>query len=113
MELLTVRQAAARLTISTRMVYNLVATGSLSHYRIANSIRIAEEGIQDYLSHCRVQRQPVVEHDPSIEPPLARQKKPGPEEPPQASHLKLGPKQLALLRRGGVVVSGPNGRSAG
>ena len=39
-EMLTVREVAAALRVSTATVYNLVATGQLEHVRVGNSIRI-------------------------------------------------------------------------
>jgi excisionase family DNA binding protein len=39
-EMLTVRQVAAALRVSTATVYELVAMGELSHVRVGNSIRI-------------------------------------------------------------------------
>ena len=39
-EMLTVREVAAALRVSTATVYKLVATGELSHVRVRNSIRI-------------------------------------------------------------------------
>jgi excisionase family DNA binding protein len=38
--LLTVRQAAATLQVSTATIYRLVERGELAHIRVANSIRI-------------------------------------------------------------------------
>jgi excisionase family DNA binding protein len=112
MRLLTAREAAEKLTVSTRKVYNLVAAGKLPHYRINNTVRIAEEDIEDYLADCRIARQPVIpEH---VEEPPHRGRNLSSGQPRvTASHLKIGPRQLALLRRGGVGTSGPNGRNDG
>lgn len=38
--MLTVREVAAALRVSTATVYKLVATGELGHFRVGNSIRI-------------------------------------------------------------------------
>lgn len=112
MRLLTVRQAATRLTISTRKAYNLVEMGKLPHYRIDNAIRIAEDDVEDFLTDCRVARQPLAVQP--MEESASRAKKPRSAQPPvKSSHLRIGPRQLALLRRGGVGTSAPNGRSDG
>lgn len=110
--LLTVRQTADLLTVSTRTVYNLITEGKLPHYRIANAIRLAGADVEDYLEDCRVSRQPLVmEH---VAQPVPRVKNPRAARPPfKTSHLMIGPRQLALLRRGGAVTSGPGGRSDG
>ncbi len=44
-DLLTVREFAAVLRMSTATVYKLVATGELSHVRVGNSIRISRAAI--------------------------------------------------------------------
>jgi len=108
--LLTVRRAADLLTVSTRKVYNLISEGQLPHYRIDNVIRIAEEDVEDYLADCRIARQPlVVEH---IAEAVPRTKKPRTgQSAVKTSHLTIGPRQLSLLRRGGVAISGPSDRS--
>jgi len=112
MQLLTVRQTAERMTISTRKVYNLVEVGKLPCYRIDNAIRIAEEDVADYLADCRVAQQPVVQAQ--VEEPVQRARKPSHRQPRiKTSHLKIGPRQLALLRRGGVGTSGQDGHSDG
>ena len=59
--LLTVRQAADMLTVSTRKVYNLITEGKLPHYRIDNAIRVAVADVEDYLADCRITCPPVVE----------------------------------------------------
>jgi len=111
MRLLTVRQAAELLTVSTRKVYNLVTAGKLPYYRIDNVIRIAEEDVEDFLTDCRVARQPLAVQP--TEESVSRTRKPRPAQPPvKSSHLKIGPRQLALLRRGGVGISDSGGRSA-
>jgi excisionase family DNA binding protein len=109
-KLLTVRQAAALLTVSPRKVYNLITTGKLPYYRIGRVIRIAQEDVDDYFSDCRVARSLMAE---SARSPDSRAKKPNAAEHPITnSQLKIGPRQLALLRRGGVGISAPNDRSA-
>jgi excisionase family DNA binding protein len=100
------------MTISTRKVYNLVKAGKLPHYRIDNSIRIAEPDLESYIAGCYVAPQPQAPESTAEPAPKAR--KPLDRQPPvKTSHLKVGPRQLALLRRGGVGISGPDGRSAG
>ena len=108
--LLTVRQAADMLTVSTRKVYNLINEGKLPHYRIDNIIRIAEDDAEDYIADCRVSRQPlVVEHVAEVS--LRAKKARTGQSVVKTSHLKIGPRQLSLLRRGGVGISGPSDRS--
>jgi len=43
---LTVKVAAARLSVSTAMIYKLIEAGKLPHRRIGNSIRIAVEDLE-------------------------------------------------------------------
>jgi excisionase family DNA binding protein len=47
--LLTVREVAARLAVSTATVYALCERGELPHARVANSIRVAESDLAAYL----------------------------------------------------------------
>lgn len=47
-----VREVAARLEISSSLVYQLIATGKLRCYRIGNGrgvVRVTEEQLQEYL----------------------------------------------------------------
>ena len=112
MQLLTVREAAKLMSLSTRKVYNLITSGRLSHYRIDNAIRVAVTDVEDYLANCLVMRQPQVEVH-AEGPMLHRTSLDRNQEPVKTSHLNVGPRQLALLRRGGVGISGPNGHSGG
>jgi len=48
--LLTVREAAARLAVSTFTVYGLCERGELPHVRISNAIRIAPADLAAYLA---------------------------------------------------------------
>lgn len=111
MRLLTVKQTAELLTISTRKVYALVAAGTLPHYRMDSAVRIDAADAEAYLAGCRVAQQPAAlpqdRDSPATNRPRAVQ------ENIKTSHLKIGPRQLALLRRGGVGSSGPDGRNAG
>ncbi len=53
--MLTVREAADRLRISVSLVYQLVESRRLAHYRVGTGrgcIRIAEESIDEYLAQC-------------------------------------------------------------
>jgi excisionase family DNA binding protein len=43
--LLTVREVAALLRVSTRTVYKLCDEGHLAHVRIANAIRVQREAV--------------------------------------------------------------------
>ena len=45
--LLSVRQVAARLGVSTSTIYNLCREGRLAHVRVSNAIRFAPEALED------------------------------------------------------------------
>lgn len=47
--MLTVKEAAAELAVSTRFVYRLCATGEIDSYRLGSTIRIRKEAIERYL----------------------------------------------------------------
>jgi excisionase family DNA binding protein len=47
-ELLTVEQAAARMSISPRTIYRLVDAGELAHVRMGRAIRISPDSITEY-----------------------------------------------------------------
>jgi excisionase family DNA binding protein len=51
--LLSVRQVAARLNVSTATVYALVARGDLPHLRIANAIRVAPRALWTFIEKQR------------------------------------------------------------
>lgn len=111
-KLLTVRQTAELIAISTRKVYELVTAGKLAHYRIDNSIRIAETDAVDFIAGCRIAQQPPIAVPAEDFSPRTR--KPAPDQlSAKTSHLTIGPRQLALLHRGGIGISAPNGRSVG
>ena len=48
-DLLTVRDVAARLHVSTATVYTLANRGELPHIRIANTIRVAPADLEAYV----------------------------------------------------------------
>ncbi len=53
--MLTVREAAVELKVSVSLVYQLVESRRLAHYRVGTGrgcIRIAEEAIDEYLAQC-------------------------------------------------------------
>jgi len=53
--LLTVKEAARRLKVSTATVYSLCESGRLPHVRIStHSIRVAEDDLKAYVAACRV-----------------------------------------------------------
>jgi excisionase family DNA binding protein len=55
--LLTVKEAARRLKVSTATVYSLCESGRLPYARIStHSIRIAESDLKGYVSACRSAR---------------------------------------------------------
>jgi excisionase family DNA binding protein len=51
--LLTVRQVAARLEVSTATVYALIARGELAHLRVSNAIRVARLDLAAYVTAAR------------------------------------------------------------
>jgi excisionase family DNA binding protein len=48
--LLTVRQVAARLGVSTATVYTLVARGELAYVRVTNAIRVAPRDLSAFIA---------------------------------------------------------------
>jgi excisionase family DNA binding protein len=52
-DLLTVREVASRLGLSTATVYTLCHQGELPHFRISNAIRIAPADVEAFLSRKR------------------------------------------------------------
>ena len=48
-DLITVREAASRLSVSTAMVYKLCDRGELPHIRISNAIRIAPADLAAFI----------------------------------------------------------------
>jgi excisionase family DNA binding protein len=51
--LLSVRQVAARLGVSTRIVYRLAERGELAHLRISNAIRVSPADLEAFLASKR------------------------------------------------------------
>ena len=47
--LLSVRQVASRLGVSTSTIYKLCSEGRLAHVRVANAIRVAPEDLEDLM----------------------------------------------------------------
>jgi excisionase family DNA binding protein len=47
--LLTVREVAARLRLSTATVYRLCADGAIKHVRVSNAVRIPAGGLRRFL----------------------------------------------------------------
>ncbi|MBI3182075.1 MAG: helix-turn-helix domain-containing protein [Myxococcales bacterium] len=54
--MLTVRQVAERLGVSTATVYALVERGELAHVRVSNAIRVAPADLAAYLEARRGER---------------------------------------------------------
>ncbi len=52
--LLSVKQVAKRLSVTTASVYGLCAAGRLPHVRILNVIRIAASDLAAFITSCRV-----------------------------------------------------------
>ncbi len=48
--LLTVREVAARLVVSTATIYALCQAGKLEHVRVANAIRVAPRALSDFIA---------------------------------------------------------------
>lgn len=57
MRLLTVKDAAAFLSISTSKTYELVETGMLAHHRIGGSIRVSEQQLSAFLEETKRERE--------------------------------------------------------
>jgi excisionase family DNA binding protein len=51
--LLTVRDVATALQVSTATVYAIVERGELAHLRVSNSIRISPDELERYLARAR------------------------------------------------------------
>jgi excisionase family DNA binding protein len=47
--LLTVREVAARLRVSTATVYDLCESGGLAHVRVSNAIRVGEDDLRAFI----------------------------------------------------------------
>jgi excisionase family DNA binding protein len=54
--LLTVKEVARQLGLSTATVYGLCADGRLPHIRILNAIRVAPADLAAFVSSCRDSR---------------------------------------------------------
>jgi excisionase family DNA binding protein len=52
-DLLSVREIAARLGVSTATVYKLCDRGELPHVRVSNSIRIAPADLAEFIARMR------------------------------------------------------------
>lgn len=64
MALLSVKEAARRLGLSSSLVYSLCAFGLIRHFRHGRpgkrgTIRISEEAIAEYQESCRSERPPA------------------------------------------------------
>jgi len=51
--LLSVRQVADQLSVSTATVYRICEAGELSHVRVSNSIRVAPAALAAYLERAK------------------------------------------------------------
>jgi excisionase family DNA binding protein len=54
--LLSVRDVASRLGVSTATVYKLCASGELAHVRVSNAIRIAQDAVERYTTRAALAR---------------------------------------------------------
>jgi len=52
--ILTVREVAARLRVSTATVYKLAASGALPYFRVSSTVRIAEPDLIAFVAQPRV-----------------------------------------------------------
>ncbi len=52
--MLTVKQVAQKLSISSSLAYRMVRTGEIPSYRIANCRRIKEEDLAAYIERSKV-----------------------------------------------------------
>ena len=53
-QLLTVKQAAAALAVSQKLVRRLLAVGQLQGVRIGGAVRVVESGLHDYVERNRM-----------------------------------------------------------
>ena len=65
MSLLTVKEVADKLRISTRVVQKLLREGELKGYKIGKVWRIDYRDYEEFLKSCRVNRQPEDEEGES------------------------------------------------
>jgi excisionase family DNA binding protein len=59
--LLTVRQVAERLQVSTKTVYQLCERGDLAHVRVSNAIRVAPANLDAFIAIARGRWKPANE----------------------------------------------------
>ena len=52
-KLLTVKQVAQMLAVSTKTIYQMVSEGTIPYLRLGNIIRFEAEAIQEFLNRCR------------------------------------------------------------
>jgi len=52
-KLLTVKQVAQMLAVSTKTIYQMVSEGTIPYLRLGNIIRFEAEAIESYLQSCR------------------------------------------------------------
>lgn len=53
--LLTIKEVASRLRISVSLAYRLVAQGEIPCYEIASCKRVAEQDLNKYLEHRKIE----------------------------------------------------------
>ena len=54
--MMTVRDAAAYLQMSTKYVYKLVESGQLPHYKFGNRVGIDQNDLDEFVKSCRVEQ---------------------------------------------------------
>lgn len=60
MQLLTVRQVADRLSVSTKLIYKMFSAGKLDGYKIEGAVRIDEASLDAYLQANRIEKKKPV-----------------------------------------------------
>lgn len=90
--MLTVKEAAARLALSQKTVYMLIATGELPGYKFGKAVRVDESDLDVFKDRCRVQPPaPAIQAEP-----VRRGRKPAAMRP---ADFEEGYTGLACLRR--------------
>ena len=60
--MLTIKQVAEQLSLSTGAVYKAINRGDLEHHRFGSSIRVTEQQLEDFLQETRVKVDPAPFH---------------------------------------------------
>ena len=76
LQLLTVKQTAQRLAVSTRLVRRLLQSGELPCVRVAGAVRVAESDLHDYVANNRTAPVAAAAVLPQPTPPRRRSSRP-------------------------------------